>query len=281
MLSDIPVARPARLLGRVWAALPLLLLCCLVSPARAEGDPGLELARKVYDRPKGDDASSVVSMVLTSKRAEKRERELVLFAVDKGGRERWSLMRFTLPTDVEGTGLLTMDHPGDDSEQWLYLPALDRVRRISSSRKGGRFVGSDFFYEDLRDREPEMDRHEIAGEEKVGGLKCIKLISTPVDPSESVYTKRIAWIHPDTLLPLRVDYYQKGHKQPTKRLMARKLKKVQGYWTVFDSTMYDLRAGSTTLLATKAIRYDQGIPDSLFSVRGLSDASRQQRYVPR
>ena len=137
-----------------------------------KSDPGMELARKVYDRPKGKDVSSVVKMVLTGKGSTQRERELVLFSVDKGGSERWSLMRFSLPTDVEGTGLLTMDHPGDASEQWLYLPALDRVRRISSSRKGGRFVGSDFFYEDLRDREPDMDTHTIAGGEKVGGLDC-------------------------------------------------------------------------------------------------------------
>jgi len=281
MLSGISVARAVWRFSRISTLLCLRIVCGLVSPAYATPDAAMELARKMYDRPKGRDASSIVSMVLTSKRAEKRERELVLFSVDKGGGERWSLMRFTLPTDVEGTGLLTQDHPGDDSEQWLYLPALDRVRRISSSRKGGRFVGSDFFYEDLRDREPDMDRHELGGEEKVGGLKCVKLISTPVDPSNSVYSKRIYWIHPDTLLPLRIDFYEKRRKEPTKRMMARKLKKVQGYWTVFDSTMYDLRSGSTTLLATRAIRYDQDIPDSLFSVRGLSDESRQQRYVPR
>ena len=260
-----------------------MLLVCLYAGAgaRAETDPGMELAQKVYDRPQGKDVSSVVKMVLTGKGSTQRERELVLFSVDKGGSERWSLMRFSLPTDVEGTGLLTMDHPGDASEQWLYLPALDRVRRISSSRKGGRFVGSDFFYEDLRDREPDMDTHTIAGEEKVGGLDCVKLVSVPVDASNSAYSQRIAWIHRDTLQPLRIDFYQKGRKEPVKRLMARKLKKVQGYWTVLDSTMYDLRSGSKTLLATQKIRYDQGIPDALFSERALADPGREQQYIPR
>ena len=181
---------------------------------------------------------------------------------DEPSLECWSELD-TLPTDVEGTGLLTRDHPGDDSEQWLYLPALDQVRRISSSRKGGRFVGSDFFYEDLRDREPEMDVHTIAGEEKVSGLDCVKLVSVPVDRSNSVYSQRIAWIHRDTLQPLRIDFFQKGREEPVKRLMARKLKKIQGYWTVLDSTMYDLRAGTKTLLATQRIldvtaRYSMG-----------------------
>ena len=196
----------------------MLLLLCVSAGAHAEADPGMELARQVYDRPKGKDVSSVVKMVLTGKGSTQRERELVLFSVDKGGSERWSLMRFSLPTDVEGTGLLTMDHPGDASEQWLYLPALDRVRRISSSRKGGRFVGSDFFYEDLRDREPDMDTHTIAGGEKVGGLDSVKLVSVPVNASNSVYSKRIAWIHRDTLQPLRIDFFQKGREEPVKRL---------------------------------------------------------------
>jgi len=263
-----------------WAALWLLLFTLLPAAVRAD-DAGMALARQVYDRPTGKDASVVIKMVLTGKGSTERERELVLFSVDKGGSERWSLMRFSLPTDVEGTGLLTRDHPGDDSEQWLYLPALDQVRRISSSRKGGRFVGSDFFYEDLRDREPEMDVHTIAGEEKVSGLDCVKLVSVPVDRSNSVYSQRIAWIHRDTLQPLRIDFFQKGREEPVKRLMARKLKKIQGYWTVLDSTMYDLRAGTKTLLATQRIRYDQGIPDTLFSERALADRGREQQYIPR
>ena len=63
--------------------------------------------------------------------------------------------------------------------------------------------------------------------------------------------------------------------------MARKLKKIQGYWTVLDSTMYDLRSGSKTLLATQKIRYDQGIPDALFSEQALADPGREQQYIPR
>jgi hypothetical protein len=219
------------------------------APERAAANDGLKLAQQVYDRPDGKDASSVVKMILKSKSGQTRERELSLFMLDKGGGERWSLMRFSLPTDVEGTGLLTMDHPGDASEQWLYLPALDRVRRISSTRKGGRFVGSDFFYEDLRDREPDMDTHEIAGEEKVGGLNCVKLVSTPVDPGNSVYSRRIAWIHPDTLVPLRIDFFERRREEPTKRLMARKLKKIQGYWTVFEQEGWGrIRASAPRIL---------------------------------
>ncbi len=154
-------------------------LFLLVSPVLASDEARL-LAQQVYDRPAGKDASSQVVMTIKGKKKQERVRHLAIYRIDLGGGERWNLMRFSLPTDVKDTGLLTLDHPGDDSDQWIYLPALDRVRLISSKRKGGRFVGSDFTYEDLRDREPDMDTHELDGTEKVGGLECIRLVSTPV-----------------------------------------------------------------------------------------------------
>lgn len=259
--------------------LSLSLAVVLPAIARADAD-GMELARRVYERPAGEDASSVVRMILKSRSGQLRERELVLFHRDHGGGERWSLMRFSLPTDVADVGLLTLDHPGDASEQWLYLPALDRVRRISSTRKGGRFVGSDFFYEDLRDREPEMDVHVIDGTDKVGGLACTRLVSTPVERSSSVYSRRESCIHLPTLVPLRVEFFQKDPQRPVKRLMARKLQKIQGYWTVLNATMYDLHSGGETLLATQRVRYDTGLPDTLFTERALGDPGMEKAHVP-
>lgn len=257
----------------------LLLLSAPIQVSAGDG-PGTKLARQVYDRPAGKDAVSQVTMILSGKGVRTRERSLALYRLDKGAGERWSLMRFFTPADVKDTGLLTMDYPGNDSDQWLYLPALDRVRRISSSRKGGRFVGSDFYYEDLRDREPDMDTHRLIGKGKVGGIACDILLSRPVDPDNSTYSKRVSWVHRKTLTPLRVDFYKKGEKKPVKRLLARRLKKIQGYWTVLQSTMYDLRSGHRTQLATSRILFDQGIPESLFSRRGLSDPIREKQYLP-
>ena len=222
----------------------------------------------------------MVVMLLGEKGEKPRQRVLFSYAKDKGTGERWTLMRFVEPADIEGTGLLTLDHSGDDSDQWLYLPALDRVRRISSSRKGGRFVGSDFFYEDLRDREVDMDDHRLSGKGRVGKIACDLLVSTPTDASNSVYTKRVSCVHQKTLIPLEVNFYKKGGDKPVKRLKARKIKKVQGYWTVLDSTMYDLTSGHRTRLVTKKIKYDQGLPNDLFSQRSLSDDSGEKPFRP-
>ena len=241
---------------------------------------GRELAQQLYDRPRGEDASSRVVMLLQREGKPPRRRTLYNFARDRGDAERWTLLRFIEPEDVEDTGLLTLDFKGEESDQWLYLPALDRVRRISSERRGGRFVGSDFFYEDLRDREVDLDHHRLTGRENLGNIECLVLESIPVEADNSVYSKRVSWIHPELLLPLRVEFYQRGAEQPGKRLQAKQIRQVEGYWTIFESTMHDLKSGHQTTLLIEKIDYDQGLPDTLFTQMGLADANREKPYRP-
>jgi outer membrane lipoprotein-sorting protein len=241
---------------------------------------GTALAVKLYNRPDGINAASRATMVLSGKGNKPRQRTLYTYRTDKENGETWSLTRFTEPADINGTGLLTRDLPHDDSNQWIYLPALDRARRISSSRKGGRFVGSDIFYEDLSKRDAEKDQHRILGNGKIGKIKTIRLESTPLDPDDSVYSKRINWVHMKTLIPLQTDYYSAGNKNPVKRLKVNKIQKLQGFWTVLDSTMYDLENGHQTRIVTQAIKYDQQLPDSLFSRQSLSDTRIEENYRP-
>lgn len=271
------MSRYLRFLPRLLVALPLLAYLGLSLPAAAQSVPddpkedGTALAQRVYDRAAGDDVSARILMRLHDNRGEPRERVMYSYAKDKGRAERWTLLRFIEPADVAGTGLLTLNYPGDVSDQWLYLPALDRVRRIASTRKGGRFVGSDFFYEDLMDREVGMDRHRMLGTDMLLGVECEVLESTPTEPGNSVYTRRIAWIHPELDLPLRVDFYQGNSEEPVKRLQASEIRRVQGFWTVFDSTMHDLISGHSTQMLTLDIKYNQDLPDNLFQQRSLAD----------
>ncbi len=241
---------------------------------------GRALAQAVYDAPSGDDFASRAIMTLTEKGHQPRTREMFTLRLDRGPTERWSLTRFTRPSDIRGVGLLTKDYPGDENDQWLYLPALDRVRRVSSGRKGGRFVGSDLFFEDLRDREVGMDHHTLKGEGKVGKLVCKILESVPVDPDNSVYSKRVAWVHPGTLTPLRVDLYQAHSNKPIKRAEVKRLKRIQGIWTILDSTMTDLDSGHVTRVTQKTVKYNQGIPERLFTSQALADESGELRFRP-
>lgn len=271
-----------RVLPRLLAAVVVLSIAPLPTVWAADdggSNPGRQLAEKVYNRPVGDYASAHAEMTLVDEGHAPRIRDMYTYRVKKGHGVVWSLIRFVAPPSIDGTAVLTKDASGSESEQWVYLPALDRVRRISSSRKGGRFVGSDFYYEDLRDRPVSKDRHRVIGKETLNGVVCTELESIPVTRDSSVYSKRISWIDPKTLIPLRVDFYEGGAK-PSKRLVASKVVKIQGYYTVVDSVMTDLNSGHKTRITVKTLTYKRHLPDMLFTRRALSDPEFESRYRP-
>lgn len=259
-----------------WAGLLMMTLALT-----AWADPaGLQLAQRVFDRANGRDATSLVTMTLTESGRAPRVRRMVSYRLEAKKGEAMTLLRFTEPGDIAGTGLLTHDHSAGDSDQWVYLPAMDRVRRISASRKGGRFVNSEYYYEDLRERKVAQDQHRIIGHETIGGVACDILESIPVDASNSAYLKRVSWIDPATLLPLRVDYFEKNDTQPSKRWTSGKSKRVQGYWAILDSTMIELASGNQTRLSIEKIQFDRRLPADLFTTQALEDESVEEEYRP-
>lgn len=260
------------------SALALMLGLTLASLAAWADPAGQQLAQRVYDRNNGKDATSLVTMTLTESGRAPRVRRMVNYRLESKKGETKTLLRFTEPDDIAGTGLLTHDHHVGDSDQWVYLPALDRVRRISASRKGGRFVNSEYYYEDLRQRKPDQDQHRLLGKESLQGVNCEVLESVPANADNSVYLKRISWIDPTTLLPLRVDFYEKNDSQPSKRLLASKTRRVQGVWLVMDSTIIDLSNNNQTRLTVDKIVLDRNLPHDLFTTQALEDESVEEEY---
>ena len=243
-------------------------------------DEASELAQRVHERPNGRDLTTEGRMVLTEKGHSPRIRELITYRLEKTKGETVNLIRFTDPEDIAGTGLLSLDKADGKSEQWLYLPALDRVRRISGDRKGGRFVGSDIYYEDLQERKPAEDRHRMVGTETINGVLCNILESIPVDPDNSVYRKRVSWIDPKILMALRVDFFEKDDATPSKRWWVVSKKKNQGNWTATDSRIIDLESNHETRLVVDSALYDRNLPASLFNAQTLADENLESEYRP-
>ncbi|MBN8770019.1 MAG: outer membrane lipoprotein-sorting protein [Thiobacillus sp.] len=258
----------------------LLLVALLLGAATVRADDASDLAQRVYDRPNGRDLTTLGRMVLTEKGQAPRIRELVTYRLDKARGETANLIRFLDPEDIAGTGLLSIDKADGSTDQWLYLPALDRVRRISSNRKGGRFVGSDLYFEDLQERKPSKDRQRLLGKQLENGILCDVLESVPLDPDDSVYKKRISWIDPATAIPQRVDYFEQSGNTPSKRWLLRSKKRTQGYWTLTDSRMIDLESGHETRLVIDTALYDQKLPAKLFTSQALADESLESEYRP-
>ncbi len=259
-----------------WYA-PLLLIL-LLTPALevAAAQDGLDLANKIHYRPRPNDQASFSVMTLSGAGVD-RVRELYQYRQDGARRgDTATLIRFVNPRDIAGTGLLTNDFAGsDDSDQWVYLPAAGRERRISSDRKGGKFLGSDFYFEDLRDRDPRKDNHRILGQTELDGRKMWQLESTPLDPDNSVYSKRIGWIDPATFTPMRLDYYVRGTDTPVKRWLVNRIERMGTFWVVTDRTMTDLQSGTSTRLVDVRTLADQGMDSNLFSRRALVDRAQQ------
>ncbi|WP_119352612.1 outer membrane lipoprotein-sorting protein [Azohydromonas sediminis] len=243
-------------------------------------DEATRLAQAVHERPAGRDVTTLSRMELIEKGRAPRVRELVTYRQVRANGETAYLLRFLGPEDIAGTGLLSIDKSDGANDQWLYLPALDRVRRVAGDRKGGRFAGSELYFEDLQERRPTLDRHRLLGREMLDGVACEVLESVPVDPANSVYRRRVSWVDPQTLLVLRVDYFERDPATPSKRWLLVDKKRIQGYWTVTDSRMIDLDSGRVTRLVVETAKYDRRLPARLFNPQALADERLEADHRP-
>jgi len=253
----------------------VLLSCILCGgtillPVSALAQPsGREVAQLVYDRYVGDDSVSQQIMELIPANGQKRNRELNISTSERG-EQRKSLFRFTAPADIQGTGFLAVEDGRGGTEQFLYLPALKRTRRIVAGQKGRSFVNTDFTFEEMERRPVENSEHSIAGEETLNGVLCWILESRPKPGTDSQYFMIRAWVAQEMLLPLRMDFFTEG-KEPIKRYTVLKLENIQEIWTETKVVMEDLTSGHKTVLETTKIQYNTGIPDSAFTQQTLEN----------
>lgn len=261
----ISLTIPTRLLSALLTVLclPAYTAISYVAPS------GQELARMVHDRYVGDDMASRQTMELVPTSGEKRVRELTVTGADRQGLRK-SIIRFTSPADIEGTGFLALETEQDETEQFLYLPALKRTRRIVAGQKSRSFVNTDFTYEDMERRPVENSEHLISGEEALGGVSCWILESRPKPDSESQYSMVRAWVAKDMLLTLRVDFFTDG-QDPIKRYTVLQVENIQDIWTETKVVMEDLNSGHKTVLETRDVKYNSNIPDSAFSQQALEN----------
>ncbi len=226
-----------------------------------------EIAWAVYNRPVGNDSESYTQMVLVDRHGHKKVRRMYVAVLDQK-KVRKTLMRFLSPKDIEGTSFLSISYTRGKEEQFLYLPALRRVRRIAGSFRFHRFVNSDFTYEDLERHHPRKYQYQLLKEDEYAGTPCYVIKTWPKKKKDSAYKYWIQWITKEGFLPVKVDYYdRRGHL--CKRFEALKWEKVQGYWTILESKMTDLRREHYTLLIVEKIRYNVGLKSKMFTRRHL------------
>jgi len=178
----------------------LLLLLLIPFMSNAQDLTGKEIIEKVYYRDDGDDRRGKLTMILVNSRGDKRVREIKQFDKDFGATEK-KIMFFTAPADIRETSFLnwSYDDPAKDDDQWIYLPALGKVKRISSDSKDDYFMGSDFTYDDLGDRHPDEDTHKLLRTETLEGEECYVVESLPKEEGY-MYSKTETWVIKDKVL---------------------------------------------------------------------------------
>lgn len=229
---------------------------------------GKEIAYKVYNRPTAKDGESDMKMTLINKKGGKRVRNIHQFYKDMGDVEK-KILFFKSPADVKNTSFMnwSYDNPNKDDDQWLYLPALKKVKRISSSSKDKEFMGSDFTYADMEKRHPDEDVHKLLKSEKFNGEDCWVVEATPKD-EDDMYSKKVAWISKSKLLPMKIDYYDEDGEL-LKTLTINNIQKIGKYWVITDQTMHNKQKNHKTNILISNMKVDQGLSDSKFTQRAM------------
>lgn len=234
---------------------------------------GLKIIENVYNRPTGKDMQSDLTMTLTDSRGNQRVREIKQFLKDFDKMEK-KIMFFISPADVRNTSFMnwSYDEQGKDDDQWIYLPALKRVKRISSDSKSDYFMGSDFTYDDLGARHPTDDTHKRLREEMIDGENCHVVESIPKE-EEYMYSRTITWISQDKWIGLKKEFYDEDGEL-LKILSVKKYEKISGYYIILHTEMHNVQKDHTTKMELKNVTIDSSIPDNKFSERMMKRGLR-------
>lgn len=177
--------------------------------ANANESKGFEIAQKVDVANNGFKADKAsLELIIYDASGEKIARRLDSMSIEVDGDGDQSVNTFTWPADVAGTRLLTWSHSSGDDDQWMYLPVLKRVKRISSSNKTGSFMGSEFAFEDVGGEELEEFTYKYIDEVTEGDRKVWKVERVSKSP-RSGYGKQIVWFDQSYLAPIKIEYYDK------------------------------------------------------------------------
>src|SRR5438067_13368419 len=177
------------------------------------------------------------------------------------------VLRFTAPAEVKGVALLVVNHPDRASDQWMWVPAIERDRRIALQDRSTRFFGTDFSFEDLEERDVDQYEYSLAGDEAVDGASCWKIQSTPKEAKSSQYTRSLVWIRKDTYAFARIENYAK--QEVVRRLIYSEIENVQGIWTAKKMEMADLRRRSRTRLSLEKLEYNVPLKDEDFTLQAI------------
>jgi Outer membrane lipoprotein-sorting protein len=254
-----------------WKPLAVAAFVCVFAVTSAIAEPdALQIARERKQRDSGWGASEArMEMTLQGRGAGSSSRSLRLRSLEAPNDGNRSVIIFDTPLDVKGTAVLTHSHIRGPDDQWLYLPSIKRVKRISSDNKSGAFMGSEFAFEDLSSYEVDKYAYQYLGEEKLGELHCYKLESQPLY-EHSGYTRLVTWIDREHYRVHKIEYYdKKGSLLKTQTLSG--FRQYAGkYWRADTVAMENHQTGKRTTLQTHDVQFGVALSQEDFTQNVLA-----------
>ncbi len=252
----------------IIAIIAIAVLPSLVHAQSAE-QRGLEIAQAAKSYDKGfTDFTAKMTMTLKNKAGKTSRRNIRIKTLEVEGDGDKSLSIFDEPADVKGTAMLTFSHGLEPDDQWLYLPALKKVKRISSRNKSGPFMGSTFAFEDLGSQEVEKYSYKFLREEACGEWQCYVIERKP-EYKHSGYTRQVAWLDKEAYRLVKVDFYDRK-KALLKTLVASDFNQYLGhYWRPGKMHMVNHLNGKSTLLEWADYQFQTGLTDRDFRSQAL------------
>jgi len=228
------------------------------------GQTGYEIAKAVDDRKAPQDMTADLKMILTNKRGKTRTN--VIRSVSKDDSKK-QIIWFFAPADDKGVAFLKIEHTDKDDEMRLWLPAFKKVRRISASKKGDAFMGSDLSFEDMTSRELEDYAYRSLGDTLLNGQDCYVLGITPKPYTDTEYSRHVEWVTKDKYLDIRGESYDKADEL----LKIRTVDYVEqeGYDVPTRIYVENVQKKHNTLLTFEHIVLDSAVKDDLFQEKSL------------
>ena len=254
---------------RLLSVLFLFSILCCDLIALSDEDKGLAIAMDADKKDTGwGDASANMTMILKNKQGQESRRSIRIKMLEVLGDGDKSLTVFDSPKDIKGTAFLSHTHSLTADDQWLFLPALKRVKRIASANKSGPFVGSEFAYEDLTSQEVEKYTYKWLRDEETPQTKYFVIEAYPAY-QYSGYTKQIVWVDSDMYQPMKIEFYdRKGALLKTLTYSGMR-QYLSQYWRADRMYMENHQTGKTTELLWNNWAFKTGLVDRDFEKNTL------------
>jgi outer membrane lipoprotein-sorting protein len=252
-----------------FAAFILLLIGLSVGLSAAENqETGASVMEKVAQTQKASSSAMDIQMTLIDGKSEDRVRRIQTLSLTEGDVTK-TITIFLTPASVKNTRFLTIARTNGSDDQWIFLPALGKVKRIAASETGGSFMGSDFTYADMASTTYATDEaaHTLLRTESYEGRLCHVVQSIPFEAKD--YGRTVTWIDTERYVVMQVEFYQKDKQTLQKRLESADVRQVGNRWMAYKMIMNTLSSGHRTQIEILQAKFDLTLPTAYFTVAFL------------